>query len=135
MPPCPDLKTSLYIFHFFYGHIHLWLFSLLDKFILYHYLKPCLCLNSLPWIPYFSISINLYTNLLYLFTCFIYTYLYLYIGICVLSFPFKMNPPVFLHLNYTILGWMASLTQWTWVWVNSRSWWWTGRPGVLQSTG
>ena len=29
--------------------------------------------------------------------------------------------------------WMASLTQWTWVWVNSRSWWWTGRPGVLQS--
>ena len=28
---------------------------------------------------------------------------------------------------------MASLTQWTWVWVNSGSWWWTGRPGVLQS--
>ena len=27
-------------------------------------------------------------------------------------------------------GWMASLTRWTWVWVNSRSWWWTGRPGV-----
>ena len=32
-------------------------------------------------------------------------------------------------------GWMASLTQWTWVWVGSRSWWWTGRPGVLQSMG
>ena len=31
--------------------------------------------------------------------------------------------------------WMASLTQWTWVWVKSRSWWWTGRPGVLQSMG
>ena len=31
--------------------------------------------------------------------------------------------------------WMASLTQWTWVWVNSRSWWWTGRRGVLQSMG
>ena len=30
-------------------------------------------------------------------------------------------------------GWMESPTQWTWVWVNSRSWWWTGRPGVLQS--
>ena len=30
-------------------------------------------------------------------------------------------------------GWMVSLTQWTWVWVNSGSWWWTGRPGVLQS--
>ena len=29
-------------------------------------------------------------------------------------------------------GWMASLTWWTWVWVNSRSWWWTGRPGMLQ---
>ena len=32
-------------------------------------------------------------------------------------------------------GWMASPTQQTWVWVNSRSWWWTGRPGVLQSIG
>ena len=32
-------------------------------------------------------------------------------------------------------GWMASLTQWTWVWVNSGSWWWTGMPGVLQSMG
>ena len=30
-------------------------------------------------------------------------------------------------------GCMASPTQWTWVWVNSRSWWWTGRPGMLQS--
>ena len=30
-------------------------------------------------------------------------------------------------------GWMASLTQWRWVWVNSGSWWWTGRPGMLQS--
>ena len=28
-------------------------------------------------------------------------------------------------------GWMTSLTWWTWVWVNSGSWWWTGRPGVL----
>ena len=32
-------------------------------------------------------------------------------------------------------GWMASPIQWMWVWVNSRSWWWTGRPGVLQSMG
>ena len=32
-------------------------------------------------------------------------------------------------------GWMASLTQWTWVWINSWSWWWTGGPGVLQSMG
>ena len=31
--------------------------------------------------------------------------------------------------------WMASLTQWTWVWVNSGSCWWTGRPGVLRSMG
>jgi len=31
-------------------------------------------------------------------------------------------------------GWMVSPTQWTWIWVNSGSWWWTGRPGVLQST-
>ena len=32
-------------------------------------------------------------------------------------------------------GWVASPTQWTWVWVNSGSWWWTGKPGVLQSMG
>ena len=32
-------------------------------------------------------------------------------------------------------GWMASRTWWTWVWVNSGSWWWTGRPGVLQFMG
>ena len=32
-------------------------------------------------------------------------------------------------------GWMTSPTQWTWVWVNSGSWQWTGRPGVLQSIG
>ena len=32
-------------------------------------------------------------------------------------------------------GWMASLTQWTWVWVNSGSWWWSGRPDMLQSMG
>ena len=31
--------------------------------------------------------------------------------------------------------WMASPTPWTWVWVNSRSWWWTGRPGILQFRG
>ena len=32
-------------------------------------------------------------------------------------------------------GWMTSLTRWTWVLVNSRSWWWTGRPGVLRFIG
>ena len=32
-------------------------------------------------------------------------------------------------------GWMASLTRWTWIWVNSGSWWWTGRPGVLWFMG
>ena len=32
-------------------------------------------------------------------------------------------------------GWMASPTEWTWVWASSRSWWQMGKPGVLQSTG
>ena len=32
-------------------------------------------------------------------------------------------------------GWMASLTQWTWVWTSSGRWWRTGKPGVLQSMG
>ena len=32
-------------------------------------------------------------------------------------------------------GWMASLTRWKWVWVNSGSWWWTGRLGMLRFMG
>ena len=32
-------------------------------------------------------------------------------------------------------GWMASPTQWAWVWVNFGSWWWTGRPGMLRFMG
>ena len=32
-------------------------------------------------------------------------------------------------------GWMASLIRWTWVWVNSGSWWWIGRPGMLRFMG
>ena len=32
-------------------------------------------------------------------------------------------------------GWIALPTQWTWVWVDSRNWWWTGRPGVLRFMG
>ena len=37
--------------------------------------------------------------------------------------------------NRGLDGWMASPTQWTWVWVSSGSWWWTGKSGVLQSMG
>ena len=32
-------------------------------------------------------------------------------------------------------GWMASPTWWTWVWASSGKWWWTGKPGMLQSMG
>ena len=32
-------------------------------------------------------------------------------------------------------GWRASPTRWTWIWASSRSWWWTGMSGVLQSMG
>ena len=32
-------------------------------------------------------------------------------------------------------GWMASPTRWTWVWAHFGSWWWTGKPGMLQSMG
>ena len=32
-------------------------------------------------------------------------------------------------------GWMASPIRWTWVWINSGSWWWTGRPGMLWFMG
>ena len=30
-------------------------------------------------------------------------------------------------------GWMTSVTLWTWVWISSRNWWWTGKPSVLES--
>ena len=44
---------------------------------------------------------------------------------------------VVLQVNWTYFNklWMASLTRWTWVSVNSGSWCWTGRPGVLQFMG
>ena len=32
-------------------------------------------------------------------------------------------------------GWMASLTQWTWIWVNSDNWWWTGGPSMMRFMG
>ena len=32
-------------------------------------------------------------------------------------------------------GWMASPTPWTWVWESSETWWWTGKPGLLESMG
>ena len=38
-------------------------------------------------------------------------------------------------IHYRWNGWMASPTRWTWVWVSSRSWWWTEKLGVLQSMG
>ena len=41
------------------------------------------------------------------------------------------SSPIFCTLD----GWMASPTQWSWVWASSGSWWWTGKPGVLQSVG
>jgi len=31
--------------------------------------------------------------------------------------------------------WIASLSRWTWIWASSRSWWWTGKPGMLQFMG
>ena len=34
-----------------------------------------------------------------------------------------------------MVGWRGSPIQWTWVWASSGSWWWTGKPGVLQSMG
>ena len=39
------------------------------------------------------------------------------------------------YIIYWLLPWMTSLTQWTWVWASSGSWWWTGKCGVLQSMG
>ena len=41
----------------------------------------------------------------------------------------------FFPTGQRIDGWMASLTQWTWVWANFWRWWWTGKPGVPQSMG
>jgi len=55
------------------------------------------------------------------------------IGISALASVLPMNIQDWFPLGWT--GWMALLTQWTRVWVNSRSWWWRGRPGVLQFMG
>ena len=49
--------------------------------------------------------------------------------------PNKRNSVYFYLFPLYLLWSNGALTQWTWVWVNSGSWWWTGRPGVLQSMG
>ena len=51
---------------------------------------------------------------------------------CSAFFTVQLSHP-YMTTGKTIV--MASLTWWTWVWVNSGSWWWTGRPGVLQVMG
>ena len=48
---------------------------------------------------------------------------------------FKTSYTISNAITNTNKGWMASPTQWAWVWANSGSWWWTGRPGVLESIG
>ena len=54
--------------------------------------------------------------------------------LCLLCCPAnRFISTIFLDSIY--MCWMASPTQWTWVWASSRSWWWTGKPGVLQSMG
>ena len=55
--------------------------------------------------------------------------------LCFWVWPFLHFTYVSHIREYIVFGWMASLTQWTWVWVNSRRWWWTWRPGVLQFMG
>ena len=61
-------------------------------------------------------------------------------GVLLLSWP-KSSSRFFVtscektQTFWPTLGWMASLTRWMWVSVNSGSWWWTGRPGVLRFMG
>ena len=46
-----------------------------------------------------------------------------------------VTPTLLFQVLWFICALMASLTRWTWVWVNSGSWWWTRRPGVLRFMG
>ena len=75
---------------------------------------------------------NIYSNLLPIFKSdyFVFLLLSCRISLCILvSYQIYMYVYICVYRD----GWMASLTQWTWVWVSSRNWWWTGKPGVLQS--
>ena len=48
---------------------------------------------------------------------------------------YEVGGSIFHLIHYRWNGWMASPTRWTWVWVSSGSWWWTGKLGGLQSMG
>ena len=54
-----------------------------------------------------------------------------------LSYPYITTGKTIALTKWTFAGKVMSLllTRWTWVWVNSGNWWWTGRPGVLQFMG
>ena len=81
-------------------------------------------------------SVRENTNLLLAFSIFRAKNSSIYLLFCLLvftnfSYPGKkiwLDTKEFINIAKML---MASPTQWTWVWVNSGSWWWTGRPGVL----
>ena len=66
--------------------------------------------------------------------------IYVYMCVCVCVWKWKSFSHVWLFGtpwtdNTGWDGWMASPTRGTWVWASSGSWWWTGKPGMLQSMG
>ena len=59
-----------------------------------------------------------------------------FIGSVKIVYVFWLNMSIFWSVSDRGWdGWTASLARWMWVWVNSGSWWWTGRPGVLRFMG
>ena len=84
-------------------------------------------LLNISWTTFWLAILYLYA-VFHLIITQVYTWWQLFLLICFVFISHMLN-------NFGWDGWMASLTQLTWVWVNPGSWWWTGRPGMLQSMG
>ena len=126
------------------------LFNMLSRLIITFFLR-CKCL--LIWFYQLSLIRSKNTNENPTVSFFLYIIVVLFLGnsdiLIVTSNTFYLSNSFILILPLKKIslgageegdgrgwdGWMASLTRWTWVWVNSGSWWWTGRPHVLRFMG
>ena len=115
-----DRVTELNLLNW-WMHMYIW-YTFLFYNILNGFSAVFPCYIGLYWLVFFLLI------MCYIFLLFSYLKLSLYIGIVYITL-------LKVWISFYSSKDFESLTLWTWVWVSSRSWWWTGKPGMLQSMG
>ena len=102
-------------------HMYIW-YTFLFNNIVYVFSAVFPCCIRLYWLLFFLLIMH------YIFLLFSYLKLSLYVGIVHITL-------LKVWISFYSFKDFESLTLWTWVWVSSRRWWWTGKPVMLQSMG